>query len=511
MTMKTISKFSTIALTLVLAANVTACKKGGKGGTKGPEAKGELTDASKAEVPDEQAKAQFAEVFAEYEAAKKDGLSGGECEKLAKQFDEVYETNKKSMLVARFNVGALWAECGDMEKATKVYDDLAGKNFHLAINNLGVIAWEKGDHKKALDLFKKSVEADKKQAFWARNNLAAAHRDRYADKMDPEDFATAEKQIQNVLAVDTSNKAAYENLARLYYDRGRLKDPSYLVLANLVVTQALRVLEKENMQSADIWNLKGLLYMQQDNQVDALKAFKKAVEIDANHADANRNIGFIAIRFRDYVNAEKAFDTALKSAEVKRDIEVYIALGVAKRGLKKFKEAEEWYRKAMDVDKKDPRPWYNLGILNQDHLIGQEGVEQADIEKFYNTAKEHYGKFIKAAEGDKRYAEAVKDASDRVIIIDDAIATFRVMEKLQKEAEEIARKAEEAEKERRKKLLEMEKAAEASGGPSVLEQQEAEAAAEAAKVKAESDAEKAKAEAEDKAKAEAADAKGDEE
>jgi tetratricopeptide (TPR) repeat protein len=507
--MKTISKLTTIALTALLATNLAACK--GKGKTDDPESKGELKDASKAEVPDEQAKAQFAEVYAKYTAAKADGLSGGECENIAKLFDEVYETNKKSMLVARFNVGALWEECGDLEKATKIYDELAGKNFHLAINNLGVIAWNKGDHKKALDLFKKSVEADKKQAFWARNNMAAAHRDRYADKLDPEDFSTAEKQIQNVLAVDTSNKAAYENLARLYYDRGRLKDQSYLVLSNLVVTQALRVLEKEGQQSADIWNLKGLLFMQEDNQIDALKAFKKAVEVDAKHADANRNIGFIAIRFRDYKSAEAAFDTALKSPDVKRDIEVYIAMGVAKRGLKKFKEAEEWYRKAMEIDKKDPRPWYNLGILNQDHLIGQDGVEQPDIEKFYNTAKEHYGKFMKAAEGDKRYADAVKDAIDRVAIIDDAISTFRVMEKLEAEAKKIQEAAEKAEQERRKKLLEMEKAAEASGGPSVMEQQDAAAAADAAKNKAEADAEKAKQAEEDAKKAADNDAKGDEE
>ncbi len=506
--MKTISKLSTIALTLLLAGNLAACKD--KKGPKNPEAQGELKDASKAEVPDEQAKAQFAEVFAKYQTAKSDGLSAAECESIAKQFDEVYETNKKSMLVARFNVGALWEECGDLEKATKVYDELAGKNFHLAINNLGVIAWNKGDHKKALDLFKKSVEADKKQAFWARNNMAAAHRDRYAEKIDPEDFATAEKQIQNVLAVDTSNKAAYENLARLYYDRGRLKDQSYLVLSNLVVTQALRVLEKEGQQSADIWNLKGLLFMQEDNQIDALKAFKKAVEVDAKHADANRNIGFIAIRFRDYKSAEAAFDTALKSEAVKRDIEVFIAMGVAKRGLKKFKEAEEWYRKAMEVDKKDPRPWYNLGILNQDHLIGQDGVEQAEIEKFYNTAKEHYGKFMKAAEGDKRYADAVKDALDRVAIIDDAISTFRVMEKLEAEAKKIQEAAEAAEKERRKKLLELEKAAEAAGGPSPTEVADKAAAEEAAKAKAAADAEKAKADAEAAQKAADNDAKKDE-
>ena len=476
--MKMISKISIIALSMSLTASAGCKKKGDE--TEKPD-NTEVTDASEAEVPDEQAKAQFAEVYGEYVKAKEDGtLSEGECSSLAGKFDEVYQGNKKSMLVARFNVGALWEECGQQDKAVKVYEELGKKNFHLALNNMGVLEWNKGNTKKALELFKKSVEADKKQAFAARNNLAAAHRDRYADKLSQEDFDTAEKQIQNVLAVDTSNKAAYENLARLYYDRGRLKDQSYLVLSNLVVTQALRVLEKENQQSADIWNLKGLLFMQDDNQVDALKAFKKAVEIDGNHADANRNIGFIAIRFRDYAVAEKAFDVALKSESVKRDLEVYIAMGVAKRGLKKFPDAEEWYRKAMEIDKKDPRPWYNLAVLNQDHLIGQDDVEQAQLEEFYNIAKEHCGKFNKMAEGNKKYADTVKDCLDRVAIIDDAIQTFRVMEQLEKKAAELAALEKKQEDDRRKRLLELEQQAMAAGQPSVEEQQDAADAADAA-------------------------------
>ncbi|PRP91768.1 photosystem I assembly protein Ycf3 [Enhygromyxa salina] len=481
--MKTISKISVIALSLGLVVGLTGCKNKGED-SKSPDNK-ELADASNAEVPDEEAKAQFAEVYANYEAAKSDGsLSEGECSSIAKGFDEVYKSNKRSMLVARFNVGALWEECGNMEQAIKVYEELGDKNFHLALNNLGVLEWNKGNTKKALDLFKKSVDADKKQAFAARNNLAAAHRDRYADKLSQEDFDTAEKQIQNVLAVDTSNKAAYENLARLYYDRGRLKDQSYLVLSNLVVTQALRVLEKEQQQSADIWNLKGLLFMQDDNQIDALKAFKKAVEIEPNHPDANRNIGFIAIRFRDYPAAEKAFDTALKAASVKRDLEVHIAMGVAKRGLKKFKEAEEWYRKAMELDKKDPRPWYNLAVLNQDHLIGQDDVGQAQIEEFYNIAKEHCGKFNKMAEGNKKYAEVVSDCLDRIAIIDDAIQTFRVMEELEKKAAELAELERKQEEERRKRLLEMEQKAAAAGQPSPEAEANAKADAEAAAEKA---------------------------
>ena len=326
--------------------------------------------------------------------------------------------------------------------------------------------WDEGKTSKALDMFKKSVEADRIKAFSARNNLAAAHRDRYAEKADLKDFKEAEKQIQNVLAVDTSNQSAYENLARLYYDRGRLKDKSYLLLSDLVVTQALRVLDKTGAQSADIWNLKGLLFLERaDNQVDALRAFKKAVEIDKNHVDANLNIAFIAIRFRDYTTAEESLKIAMKDERVKRDIDAHIALGVSKRGQKKYKEALKAYEKAAEVDKKDPRPWFNMGILHQEHMISMDGVDQAKIEEFYGVAKKHYNKFISMAESDKNRAAEVQDAKDRIIVIDDAIETFRKMEELQKQADELARiEAEEAKKER-ERLLELErKAKEASGG-----------------------------------------------
>jgi TPR repeat protein len=160
-------------------------------------------------------------------------------------------------------------------------------------------------------------------------------------------------------------------------------------------------------------------------------------------------------------------------------------MGVAKRGLKKFKEAEEWYRKAVELDKKDPRPWYNLAVLNQDHLIGQDDVEQPQIEEFYNVAKKHCGEFNKIAEGNKKYAVAVKDCLDRIAIIDDAIQTFRVMEELEKKAAALAEQEKKAEDERRKKLLEMEKQAAAAGTQSPTEAADAAAAAEAAAAKAE--------------------------
>jgi tetratricopeptide (TPR) repeat protein len=465
--MRNFTKFLAIG-SLVLA--IGACKDdtdpnapGGAGGA-----------AANPDVPTAEAKAEFAKAVAAYEKANSDGnISGDECGRVAGAFDKVYNHNKKSMRIARFNAGVVWERCGKNEEAKKIYEELAATNYHLAFNNLGVMYWNQGNTKKALDMFDKSVKADKVKAFAARNNLAAAHRDRYSEKASIEDFNVAEKQIQNVLAVDTSNKAAFENLARLYYDRGRLKDASYLVLANLVVQQALRVLKAEGEESADIYNLKGLLLMQDNNQVDALKAFKKAVEVDPKNVDANLNIAFISIRFRDYPTSEGALDVALKDKAVKRDIEALIAMGVTKRGLKKFKEAEKYYNDAAKLDAKDPRPFYNLGILNHEHLIGQDGVEKEQIEAFYNVAKKHFAKVVAVGASNKAYAHEVKDSKDRMIIIDDAIATFRIMEELERKAAEIAKKEAADAKKEMERLLELErKAAEAEAAAAAAPKEE---------------------------------------
>ncbi|NVB36327.1 tetratricopeptide repeat protein [Pseudenhygromyxa sp. WMMC2535] len=458
---------STLICLALSTGLLTAC------GTKDPTPSVTPTDEPRPaqvelEAPNEQALAEFHAAYAAFEAAEADGaLDEAECAALSAGFNQVYDAHPRSMLIARFNAGAVLESCGRLDEAIAIYTELAHAGFHLALNNLGVLEWERGNTQLALDLFARSVDANKVQAVAARNNLAAIHRDRYALELDADDFATAEKEIKNVLAVDTSNKAAYENLARLYYDRGRLEDQSYLVLANLVVTQAMRVLEKDGRQSAALWNLRGLLFMEDDNQVDGLRAFERAVEIDPEHADASRNIGFIAIRFRDYAGAVAAFEVALHDEAVQRDPEVYIAMGVAKRGLQDYPEAERWYREAMKVDSADPRPWYNLAVLNQDHLISQEGVERPQIEAFYATAKGHCETFETMAKGQKRYTAAVADCIDRVAIIDDALHTFAVMDEITRKSEEIRIAAEKAELERRERLLERERAALAAGAEAV--------------------------------------------
>jgi tetratricopeptide (TPR) repeat protein len=437
-----------------------------------------------------EAKASFADVTKAYDKAKADGsLSSGECSSLAEQYMDVYKKYGEQMTVAWFNAGAVWDECGQTEKAEEIYQAVvkAVPKYDLSYNNLGVIYWGRKQEAKALDYFKRAVEANATTRA-PRNNLAAALRNKYSQSPQQDDFVKAERELQTVLAVDSGNQLAYENLARLYYDRGRLKDKSYLLLADLVITQALRVLEKEKKDSADIWNLRGLLLMERDDQVAALKSFKKAADINPKHADAHMNIAMISIRFRDYKAAETSLAVAVKDNRQKKNVETYLGMGVAQRGLRKYKEAEDSFKKAMELKADDPRPLFNLGVLYQDHVAPNQ-QEGADFNKKpYQTAQDYFRKFSSKAGGSGSWKESVTDANQRVAAIDQLFKDIEEMKKLEAEAKKLEEQQKKQEEEERKRYLDLEKKAREAAAKAA---EEDEPAAPEAKPEAKPDAAKA--------------------
>lgn len=453
------------ALGLLLA--VPGCKKKKDGDTASPGAgaAGAAVNPAKAS---KEAKADFAKVVKRYESAKAEGasLSKAQCDELSKAFMGVYKKHGQQMTVAYFNAGAVLDECGQINEAEEIYKQVIAKvpKYDLSYNNLGVIYWNRRQEQRALDYFKKAVDANPATRA-PRNNLAASLRNKYSQNPVQSDFDKAEKDIQRVLAVDSGNRLAYENLARLYYDRGRLKDKSYLLLADLVIYQANQVLKKENVKSPDLHNLSGLIYMERDNQVDALRSFKAAADVNPKHADANMNIAMISIRFRDYKQAEQSIQIALKDGRQKKNVEAYIGLGVAQRGLRKYKEAEQAFKKAMELDAKDPRPLYNLGILYQEHIAT---AQEEFSKKPYETAKGYYAKFASKAGGDKDLAEKVEDAKSRVTGIDQLFQDIEDMKKLEAEAKALEEQMKKQEAEERKRLLDIEAKAKAAaaGGAS---------------------------------------------
>jgi tetratricopeptide (TPR) repeat protein len=137
-------------------------------------------------------------------------------------------------------------------------------------------------------------------------------------------------------------------------------------------------------------------------------------------------------------------------------------MGVSERGLKKFKKATEAYQKAAKLAPKDPRPWYNLAVLSQMHLATADGVNQEGTKKQFNTAKKHYRKFLELAGSKKEFSVNVLEAKDSLAMIDQSFEFFKIQKELEAQAAAMEKLQKEQDAEERKRLLELEKKAQAA-------------------------------------------------
>ncbi|MCX4243907.1 tetratricopeptide repeat protein [Paraliomyxa miuraensis] len=397
--------------------------------------------------------------------AEADGkLDPRECAEVTAAFRATHDPAHPSTAQGLFDAGVVWERCGNVDEAKAAYrQTLAVAPEHAgAHNNLGVLQWAAGDRAAAADSFERAVRADPSSPE-ARNNQAAAVRERYLQSGSADDFAKAELALRNALAVDSDNPVSHENLARLYYDRGRLHERSYLLLAKLVVTQATRVLEEHGHSSAELYNLHGLLLMEDHDQVAALRAFRKATELEPDHAEAHLNVAMIALRFRDYATAEESLTRALGDRDYERNVTAWLGLGVAQRGLRRYGDAKKTLLRTRDLDGADPRALYNLGLLYHEH-IAPSAPQDPDPRKFDDTAyldaRRFFERFV--SEAAKAHPQEVADARMRIAGIDRFLEDVKDMAKLQADVEAAEAEAARLQEEERQRLLEVERRAKAA-------------------------------------------------
>jgi tetratricopeptide (TPR) repeat protein len=457
------------------------------GGESKPGAEQLVPKEKKRQITADQ-KAEFEKAMQRYESAKKSGgLSGSECDSVADAFKRAADDNP-GLAEARFNQGAVLAECGREEDAARVW---RGLKYGPAIANLGYIAWKRGDTMEAESLFNKAIDTDPLHTVEARNNLAQILRDKARHASSPEEkrqyVQSAVSNLRTVLAIDSNNLQAYSTLAFIYYDMNMLE------MAKLVGNQAIGRAEeiatgkfeeekveeaadaktggkgkkgkKEKKESggdeeggklakevnvreagtgvtaemkkqlAVVHNTLGLVELKKKNISPAIQQFKKAVGMNPNFVEARLNLAALSLNNRDYATAEENFQAVIQLQP--KNYEAAIGLGVALRGNKKIDEAEAQYNNAQKLDPSNPSSYFNLGLLYQDYKDGQKPA--------LHKAQDYYRAFLAHASGSTSDG-LKKEAEKRIKDIDEIYVALDEAAKMQAEAEEMQRKAEEQQK-----------------------------------------------------------------
>ncbi|NNB90985.1 tetratricopeptide repeat protein [Corallococcus exiguus] len=270
---------------------------------------------------------QFAQALKAYEA--------GDLDAARKGFEAVVSHEPKA-LNARFNLGVIADKQGRPADARVAYEQVLALNpAHTpSVMNLGLMHRHAGQLDEALGLYTKALQTPGHEHDEpVLNALAATYR--LAGKLDE-----AEATGRRVLARSKDNPEAYKTLALVAYDRGQYR------LAELLVINARKVAQDDPAIS----NTLGMIYLKMDDRPRALAQFQKAVSLDDNFAPGHLNLGALALSYRDYAGAEKAFTKALSLEPDGLEGQLYLAYALdGQKGLdpKKGVAAGEAFEKVL--------------------------------------------------------------------------------------------------------------------------------------------------------------------
>ena len=127
------------------------------------------------------------------------------------------------------------------------------------------------------------------------------------------------------------------------------------------------------------YNNLGTLYMEEYHLYDeAMNYFKKVIQFDSTDTDALFNIGLLYGRYlSDPETAKKYFLSALKylTNTPEKEFAIFKSMGDSYSDFN-FNTAKYYYNKAIRINPKDARIYYNLGVLFNDY-------ERFDSAKYY--------------------------------------------------------------------------------------------------------------------------------
>ncbi len=249
-----------------------------------------------------------------------------------------------------------------------------------ALHFLGVISFQHGDHKKAVELIKRAIIERPKYAE-AHNNLghpllalrkfkgAQKHfkiaikiREDYAEAhynlgnthYELNELTKAIKSYENAILINNNYLEAFFNLGNC------LRDLNKLTEAVAQYKQAARV--NSQYTPAHI-NLGGVL-QKLGKYNDAILAFKKAIIINPNNAEAYYNLAVIENRCGQADSAIANYQKAININPTYDD--AYNNLGNLLRQENKFHEAIVHYKKALKVTPNSVDYHFNLGMTYDD-------------------------------------------------------------------------------------------------------------------------------------------------
>ena len=171
------------------------------------------------------------------------------------------------------------------------------------------------------------------------------------------ELAEAQKLYETILQNFSNNIRAQQGLATLIKNKQNnvIQSPPQEVMNQLVnlynqgqfaiVAEQAKILTKQYPTALLVWNILGASSSQIGKFDEAIDAYKKAISIKPDYAEAYSNMGVV---LRDQSKLEESIDAYKKAISLNpNDGDTYFNMGIALKDQGKLEEAIDAYKKAI--------------------------------------------------------------------------------------------------------------------------------------------------------------------
>lgn len=260
---------------------------------------------------------------------------------------------------------------------------------------------------------KKAAVAYAKDTLSRNKQDAASHFILGMDYADKKDLANAEKELRNAIQSDPNDYMYFYQLGRIQAMQRKYSEARASFVSSIKINSSFEYSQ---------YNL-GFVLDKLNRTSEALQAYRKAFAINSGYENAYLAAARILVRQNDYNGAVTLFKEATRINP--KNTKTYQEEGAAYSSAKKYKEAEECFRKAISLleeGQSDPVSYYNLStVLN---LTGKNEEAVKYAKKAYET-KDSVSKELQVSIT-YNYAKINEDAED----FDTAIPLYQEVIKL---------------------------------------------------------------------------------
>ena len=231
---------------------------------------------------------------------------------------------------------------GRLAEAAAVYERIlqSAPRHADALHLLGVIAYQAGDHDRAIDLIRRAI-AVAPNHMQSHNMLGLA-------LMRRGELDQAMGSFRNAIALEPGAQV-YNNLGTALKQQGRLEE---------AVESYRQALALDPKYANACYNLGNARRAMNDRE-GAVECFRGAIAIEPDHADALASLGEV---LRSVGQPKEAAEALRKAAKLlPRDPTLHCELGDALQALGELEEAKACYQQAISLDRELHRAWCAMG------------------------------------------------------------------------------------------------------------------------------------------------------